>query len=607
MPEERREEPENGSPDDLSLAHIAEAVADQTPVEWGEERARSPSLAGAIDRLREIEALHAVHLRYLREAPFELGRPPLFVWGSLRALERIGEGSFAEVFRAWDATLQREVALKLRRATMGAGGVTEVRWMSEARQLARVRHPNVLVVYGADTHDGRAGIWTEIVRGQTLEQWLAANGPLGARETAVLGMDLCGALSAVHGAGLVHGDVTTRNVMREGSADYPDGSGRIVLMDFGSAHESGEPRLAAFGTPAFSAPEVLDGEAPTVQSDVYSLGLVLYRMVSGRYPVELTSVTAIRQQLRQGRVPLRQWRHDLPGDFVHVVERACSPEPQERFATPADLEQALAGVLHHGAPTVSPGRRSKVAAMAVAVAIVIVAAVVFLQGRERTSTSAPVGPTASSTSQDAKPGAAAPTGAADVAPPRALEIDATLYRLTEGTKDVIQSGDLVAPGDGLGLEVRTRDRTYFYLLNEDRQGEVHVLFPLRERGAVNPLAPAVTHWLPGREDGDDLEWRVTSAGGKETLLLLGSSEPLQVVERTLSSLPQARSDASVTYPVLSHGALAQLRGIGGVGRQAPLRTETSKGILISLADELSRSKNTSSFWKRLIVLENPIP
>ena len=605
MPEERLEELENGSRDDLSLVHIAEAVADRTPVEWGEERARTPSLSGPIDRLREIEALHAAHLRLLREAPFELGAPPLFVWGPLRALERIGEGSFAEVFRAWDPKLQREVALKLRRAEAGSAGLSEARWMSEARQLARVRHPNVLVVYGAETHDGRAGIWTELVRGQTLEQWLTAHGPLGAREIAVMGMDLCGALSAVHGVGLVHGDVTTRNVMREGSADYPDGSGRIVLMDFGSAHETGEPGLAAFGTPAFAAPEVLDGEAPTARSDVYSLGIVLYRMVSAHYPVELTSVAGIRQQLRQARVPLRQSRHDLPADFVHVVERACAVDFGERFATPADLEQALGGVLHHGARAVPARRLPKAAAIAVALATIVIALFVLVLGREKPTPPAPV--VASPRSQDAKPDAPGRVGAADVSAPRMLEVEATLYRMTAGTKDVVQSGDLVAPGDGLGLEVQTKDRAHFYVLNEDRQGEVHVLFPLRERGAMNPLAPGVTHWLPGREDGEDLEWRVTTAGGKETLLLLASSEPLAVVERTLASLPQARSDAQVTYPVLSHQALAQLRGIGGVGRQAPLRPQASKGMLLSLADELSRSRSATSFWKRLIVLENPIP
>src|SRR5262245_7547869 len=331
MPEERSAGPAG------TLEEMAGAVADRTPVHWGEEQARAPELSRTIDRLREIEALHAAHLRFLSEDPLEPGMQPLFIWGSLRVLERVGQGSFAEVFRAWDPALQREVALKLRRPEVASAGMAERRWIDEARQLARVRHPNVLVVYGAETHEARAGIWTELVRGQTLEEWLTTRGPLGAREAAVVGMDLCGALEAVHGVGLVHGDVTTRNVMREGSADYHDGSGRIVLMDFGSAHEASNPGLAAFGTPAFTALEVLDGEAPTVRSDVYSLGIVLYRMVSAHYPVELTSLGGMRQQLREARVPLRKWRPDLPADFVHAVERACSVSTDARFSSPAEL------------------------------------------------------------------------------------------------------------------------------------------------------------------------------------------------------------------------------------------------------------------------------
>jgi hypothetical protein len=172
---------------------------------------------------------------------------------------------------------------------------------------------------------------------------------------------------------------------------------------------------------------------------------------------------------------------------------------------------------------------------------------------------------------------------------------------------VVQTGDLVAPGDGLGLEVQTRDRAYFYVLDEDRKGEVHVLFPLRHQGAANPLAPGIIHWLPGKEQGEKLEWRVTSAGGKETLLLLASPEPLRAVERTAATIPPARPDAEVTYPVLSGQALSQLRGIGGVGRETPLRSEGSRGMLLSLADELSRSESASGLWKKLIVLENPIP
>src|SRR5262249_58530632 len=107
-----------------------------------------------------------------------------------------------------------------------------------ARRLARVRHPNVVTVHGADLHDRRAGLWMEALRGRTLEERLRHEGPLGAREAALVGAELCGALAAVHGQGLVHGDVKTHNVMREGAPGSARDAGRIVLMDFGSAHES---------------------------------------------------------------------------------------------------------------------------------------------------------------------------------------------------------------------------------------------------------------------------------------------------------------------------------------------------------------------------------
>src|SRR5262249_11140650 len=161
------------------------------------------------------------------------GQEP-FRWGPLEVRHRIGSGSFGEVFVARDPRLQREVALKLRRA-----GALErsKRWLDEARRLARVRHPNVVTVYGADQHDGRGGLWMELVHGRTLEERLRHEGPLGAREGALIGAELCAALAAVHGQGLVHGDVKTHNVMREGAPGASRDAGRIVLMDFGSAHE----------------------------------------------------------------------------------------------------------------------------------------------------------------------------------------------------------------------------------------------------------------------------------------------------------------------------------------------------------------------------------
>ena len=136
----------------------------------------------------------------------------------------LGKGGMGEVYRGRDARLDRDVALKLRKP--GVSTDLEETFIEEGRRLARIRHPNVLSVYGAERHDGRVGLWTEIIDGTTLEQVIASQGRFGAHEAALIGIDLCRAIAAVHASGLVHRDIKSTNVMRERG-------GRIVLMDFG--------------------------------------------------------------------------------------------------------------------------------------------------------------------------------------------------------------------------------------------------------------------------------------------------------------------------------------------------------------------------------------
>jgi serine/threonine protein kinase len=312
------------------LDQVAGEVADRTPVNWQGEAERSPQLTPALARLREIAALQDAIAQVRDAAPEEA----LFAWGPLHVMEKIGEGSFAEVYRAWDPTLQREVALKLRRADLEGTQFGARRWIEEARRLARVRHPHVLAILGADEHDGRAGLWTELVAGITLEDWIAAQGPLGPREAAGVGMDLCHALAAVHATGLVHGDITTRNVMREGRAGAADRSGRIVLMDFGSARDARSGDLVAFGTPVFMAPEVLSGDEPDARSDQYSLGVVLYRLLTGSYPVEPGPTDEMRARLQRGERTPRAPRARAAGRASSKIERACDPDRSLRFAGP---------------------------------------------------------------------------------------------------------------------------------------------------------------------------------------------------------------------------------------------------------------------------------
>jgi hypothetical protein len=221
--------------EDRALAGLAASVADGDPIDW----AAVESGAFALDRrlvrhLRLVENISALHRSIPPEDDDQFGVPATPEpegprWGRLILLEQIGRGSSGDVYRAWDRDLHREVALKLLKepGPEASASDTHARVMQEARHLARIRHPHVVQVYGAEQHDGRVGLWMELVRGESLEQIVAERGPFGPGEAAVIGQDLCAALAAVHGAGLLHRDVKAQNVVRENG-------GRTVLMDFGT-------------------------------------------------------------------------------------------------------------------------------------------------------------------------------------------------------------------------------------------------------------------------------------------------------------------------------------------------------------------------------------
>ena len=154
----------------------------------------------------------------------------------------------AACYRAWDTRLDREVALKLIRMSEFASSATV---LHEGRLLAKLRHPNIVTVYGAEEYDGRAGLWMEFVQGQTLERLVQDRGPLLVDEAVNICVDLCHALQAVHDAGLLHRDLKTENVMR-------DPSGRVVLMDFHAGRIADSPQTGDLvGTPLCLAPEIL--------------------------------------------------------------------------------------------------------------------------------------------------------------------------------------------------------------------------------------------------------------------------------------------------------------------------------------------------------------
>jgi TolB-like protein len=358
------------------LADLARRVLDGAPIDWDSaESSAGHDERPIIRQLRVIEGLAAVHRREPVVTRTRSWTPAVFsnparaeapdAWGHLRILERIGRGAFGAVYRAWDSRLDREVALKLLPAPRALDERSST-IIEEGRLLARVRHANVVTIHGAERIGDQIGLWMELVRGQTLEQQLKRGTTFNAADTIAIGIELCGAVAAVHAAGLLHRDIKAHNVTRAED-------GRVVLMDFGAGRELDDSSSSDLtGTPLYLAPEVLRGEAATVQSDLYCLGVLLYHLLTGKYPVEGRTIQDVRAAHEQGRrATLKTARPDLPPALVRVIDHAIDPNPRARYQSAAALATELKAL------TASPWA-TRLKYIAAAAAVLIVAAAVAL-------------------------------------------------------------------------------------------------------------------------------------------------------------------------------------------------------------------------------------
>ena len=261
------------------------------------------------------------------------------------------------MYSAFDRHLKREVALKLRIGTRASAG-DAAQWVDEARRLARVRHSNVLAVYGAGVHEGIPGLWSERVHGcdlVTLRGW----GPLPRDELLDLSGALLAAVRAVHQESLVHGDVKPANVMREPN-------GRVVLMDFGAsvdvaASEAGDDRA---GSPLAMAPERFDGAPVTPAVDLFGVGVVMFYMIEGRYPIPAGSLEGIRGWWRRGFRP--RFRDEVPRALRRLVMKLLDADPEAR----PDAEAAIETVDRIRS---APQRRRRLISLSVVIASLSVA------------------------------------------------------------------------------------------------------------------------------------------------------------------------------------------------------------------------------------------
>jgi tRNA A-37 threonylcarbamoyl transferase component Bud32 len=261
--------------------------------------------------------------------------PAGFALGPYRLVQILGQGGMGHVYLAEHALIGRRVAVKVLRPSMAAQTLTVERFFAEARAANSVRHPGIVEVTDLITEGGHSAIVMELLDGQSLAAIVSA-GPLPPRRALAIAANVADTLAAAHRAGIIHRDIKPENLM------VVDDNATIKVLDFGVAKFSG-PRSgrstetmagAIVGTPAFMAPEQLAGRDVDERVDIYSLGCVLYFMLSGELPFTADSFGDwVVQHLTMPPRPLKALAPHLGDDVVRLVMELLEKDPSKRPAT----------------------------------------------------------------------------------------------------------------------------------------------------------------------------------------------------------------------------------------------------------------------------------
>jgi eukaryotic-like serine/threonine-protein kinase len=247
----------------------------------------------------------------------------------------LGRGGMGAVYRALDRTLRDEVALKVIRPDLMGTPETRERFTSEIRLARRVSHPGVCRIHEYGEDGPRRFFTMELVEGRNLRDLIREEGPLPPERAGAIAAEMADALQAIHAAGIVHRDLKPLNVM-------VDHEGRVRLMDFGIAKglaSEGQGTGAGYviGSPEYMSPEQARGRPVDSRSDLYSLGIVLFEMLTGRVPFRGDDPVTTLLMHVEDEPPLEQFPEPLRG----VLERALAKDPEKRFRTASGVAQAL--------------------------------------------------------------------------------------------------------------------------------------------------------------------------------------------------------------------------------------------------------------------------
>ena len=304
------------------------------------------------------------------EDPDPTGDDPLLgttLLGQFHLVAPIGSGAMGTVYRAWQSGMERQVAVKLLRADLTHDLDLRRRFLREARAAARLSHPNIVCVHlVGETEHGVPYLVMEHLAGETLDDLLEREDKLTPRRAVAIGRQIACALTEAHAAGVVHRDLKPANIL----LTHRRASGELVkIVDFGIAKIAHAALLNAsvrltrdglvFGTPHYIAPEQAQGAEIDGRADIYSLGILLYRMLSGTLPFDGAAIAVMLAHISRQPRHLSEVAPEIDRRLAAIVMRGLAKDPSQRFADAEGLEAALAALEAEDAEAAAPSPRPR--------------------------------------------------------------------------------------------------------------------------------------------------------------------------------------------------------------------------------------------------------
>ncbi|GAC1379546.1 MAG: hypothetical protein NVSMB33_04870 [Ktedonobacteraceae bacterium] len=277
------------------------------------------------------------------------GKPPIA--GRYEIREHIATGGMASVYKTWDHRVERIVAIKVLRALDKNDQRAVERFRREARAAAALTHPNAVTIFDFVEEWGQYFLVMEYINGPTLKQLISQSHQLQPLQAIDIAAQVCDVLQVAHARGFIHRDIKPQNIMLAWGGGLANGTTNserplVKLTDFGIVRVIEEGGLTnsgiVLGTADYLSPEQARGETLTASSDLYSLGVVMFEMLAGRPPfIGPTAVSIAMQHASTNPPSLHQFNPTVPPSIEHIVMRTLEKEPEDRFQSAAEMQQAL--------------------------------------------------------------------------------------------------------------------------------------------------------------------------------------------------------------------------------------------------------------------------